>query len=223
MHSSTARADGRHWSGRREPAPGRRRRAGREARRMRSGDGRVLRRGAVQAGHFHETVNLAALWELPVIFVCENNGMAEFTPRSAHTEVERCVTWSRPMGSRAEVVDGWDVASRVERVRRVPGGPPATGRGWAGTISRLPHPPVPRPLRRRPAGLPRRAGRRSSGPARPDRGLEAQRASNAAGSASDGAGDRARARAEVEAAVEFAGAAPRARGAAELVYADDHG
>jgi pyruvate dehydrogenase E1 component alpha subunit len=37
--------------------------------------------GAVQAGHFNETVNLAALWELPLIFVCENNGFAEFTPR----------------------------------------------------------------------------------------------------------------------------------------------
>jgi pyruvate dehydrogenase E1 component alpha subunit len=45
--------------------------------------------GAVQAGHFSKTVNLAALWELPLIFVCENNGFAEFTPRSAHTVVER--------------------------------------------------------------------------------------------------------------------------------------
>jgi acetoin:2,6-dichlorophenolindophenol oxidoreductase subunit alpha len=45
--------------------------------------------GAVQAGHFNETVNLAALWELPLIFVCENNGFAEFTPRSAHTKVAR--------------------------------------------------------------------------------------------------------------------------------------
>src|SRR5262245_1451143 len=32
--------------------------------------------GAVQAGHFNETVNLAALWELPLILVCENNGFA---------------------------------------------------------------------------------------------------------------------------------------------------
>ncbi len=45
--------------------------------------------GAVQAGHFHETVNLAALWQAPLIFVCENNGFAEFTPRSAHTVIER--------------------------------------------------------------------------------------------------------------------------------------
>jgi pyruvate dehydrogenase E1 component alpha subunit len=45
--------------------------------------------GAVQAGSFNETINLAALWRLPLILVCENNGFAEFTPRSAHTVVER--------------------------------------------------------------------------------------------------------------------------------------
>ena len=40
-------------------------------------------------GVFNETVNLATLWRLPLILVCENNGFAEFTPRSAHTNVER--------------------------------------------------------------------------------------------------------------------------------------
>ena len=45
--------------------------------------------GAVQAGIFAESVNLASLWRLPVVLVCENNGFAEFTPRSAHTRVER--------------------------------------------------------------------------------------------------------------------------------------
>ena len=65
--------------------------------------------GAVQAGHFNETINLAALWGLPVIFVCENNGFAEFTPRSAHTKVERVVDVVAPYGFERQTVDGSDV------------------------------------------------------------------------------------------------------------------
>ncbi len=38
--------------------------------------------GAVAQGAFHEAVNLAAVWKLPVIFFCENNGYAEFSPAS---------------------------------------------------------------------------------------------------------------------------------------------
>jgi acetoin:2,6-dichlorophenolindophenol oxidoreductase subunit alpha len=66
--------------------------------------------GAVQAGHFHESVNLAALWQLPVILVCENNGFAEFTPRSAHTPVERVSDVVAPYGFARRTVDGGDVA-----------------------------------------------------------------------------------------------------------------
>jgi 2-oxoisovalerate dehydrogenase E1 component len=38
--------------------------------------------GAVAQGAFHEALNLAAVWQLPVIFFCENNGYAEFSPTS---------------------------------------------------------------------------------------------------------------------------------------------
>ena len=65
--------------------------------------------GAVQAGHFNETVNLAALWQLPVVLVCENNGFAEFTPRSAHTVVERVSDVIAPYGIERQTVDGNDV------------------------------------------------------------------------------------------------------------------
>ena len=67
--------------------------------------------GAVQAGHFNETVNLASLWELPLIFVCENNGFAEFTPRSAHTKVERVSDVVAPYEISRETVDGNDVGA----------------------------------------------------------------------------------------------------------------
>jgi pyruvate dehydrogenase E1 component alpha subunit len=65
--------------------------------------------GAVQAGHFGESVNLATLWELPVILVCENNGFAEFTPRLAHTKVERVSDVVAPYDLPRETVDGNDV------------------------------------------------------------------------------------------------------------------
>jgi pyruvate dehydrogenase E1 component alpha subunit len=57
--------------------------------------------GAVQAGHFHESVNLAALWELPVILVCENNGFAEFTPRSAPRTGSSAVRLTAAMSPRS--------------------------------------------------------------------------------------------------------------------------
>jgi acetoin:2,6-dichlorophenolindophenol oxidoreductase subunit alpha len=67
--------------------------------------------GAVQAGHFNETINLATLWGLPLILVCENNGFAEFTPRSAHTNIERVSDVVAPYGLPRETVDGNDLAA----------------------------------------------------------------------------------------------------------------
>jgi TPP-dependent pyruvate/acetoin dehydrogenase alpha subunit len=74
--------------------------------------------GAVQAGHFNETVNLATLWGLPLILVCENNGFAEFTPRSAHTNVERVSDVVAPYELTRETVDGNDVAAVWEAFGR---------------------------------------------------------------------------------------------------------
>ena len=67
--------------------------------------------GAVQGGIFVESVNLATLWKLPVVLVCENNGFAEFTPRSAHTNVERVSDVVAPYGLERETVDGNDAVA----------------------------------------------------------------------------------------------------------------
>ena len=67
--------------------------------------------GAVQGGIFLESVNLATLWRLPAILVCENNGFAEFTPRSAHTVVERVSDVVAPYGLERETVDGNDAVA----------------------------------------------------------------------------------------------------------------
>lgn len=66
--------------------------------------------GAVAHGAFHEAVNLAALWQLPVIFCCENNGFAEFSPADRQHPVglaSRSASYGLPFFD----VDGNDVGA----------------------------------------------------------------------------------------------------------------
>ena len=67
--------------------------------------------GAVQTGSFHETLNMAALWGAPVLFVCENNGWAEFTTRAEHTSVEQVVDYASVYRIASAKADGRDVTS----------------------------------------------------------------------------------------------------------------
>jgi pyruvate dehydrogenase E1 component alpha subunit len=89
--------------------------------------------GAVQGGIFIESVNIAALWHLPAILVCENNGFAEFTPRSAHTVVERVGDVVAPYGTPRETVDGNDVHAVREAVGRFLAGARAGTESETGT------------------------------------------------------------------------------------------
>ncbi|MCY4438867.1 MAG: thiamine pyrophosphate-dependent dehydrogenase E1 component subunit alpha [Deltaproteobacteria bacterium] len=74
--------------------------------------------GAGQTGPFHESLNIASLWGLPVIFVCENNGYAEFTPLSAHTKVERLARHAQTYGIPSATVDGNDILAVREAMDR---------------------------------------------------------------------------------------------------------
>ena len=65
--------------------------------------------GSAQTGLFHECLNLASLWQLPVILVCENNGFAEFSPLAAHTVVERLADHADTYGIPTETIDGNDL------------------------------------------------------------------------------------------------------------------
>jgi TPP-dependent pyruvate/acetoin dehydrogenase alpha subunit len=65
--------------------------------------------GATGAGVFHETLNLAALWQLPVLFVCENNGVAEFTSREEHSNVKCVSSFAAPYDIATKTVDGNDL------------------------------------------------------------------------------------------------------------------
>jgi pyruvate dehydrogenase E1 component alpha subunit len=91
------------------------------AERYRNRDGvvaAVFGEAAVNIGAFHESLNMAALWKLPVVFVCENNryGMGTSIERSsAVVEV-----WRRASayGIRGESVDGMDVLAVRDAVAR---------------------------------------------------------------------------------------------------------
>ncbi|MGY6019445.1 thiamine pyrophosphate-dependent dehydrogenase E1 component subunit alpha [Streptomyces spinosirectus] len=68
--------------------------------------------GATNIGAFHEALNLAAVWKLPVLFVCENNLYMEYTPIADVTAVARPAADRAPAyGIPGEVVDGNDVVA----------------------------------------------------------------------------------------------------------------
>ena len=78
--------------------------------------------GAGQAGGFHESPNLASLWNLPLLLVCENNGYAEFSPLSAHTKVERLARHAATYGIEAATIDGNDVQAVRQAAEEAVGG-----------------------------------------------------------------------------------------------------
>ena len=85
--------------------------------------------GAVAEGEFHESLNLAALWKLPVLFLCENNLYAMGTRIERALSQTDIASKARVYGMPAEAVDGMDVLAvhaavraAVERVR-IGGGP----------------------------------------------------------------------------------------------------
>ncbi|WP_039934186.1 thiamine pyrophosphate-dependent dehydrogenase E1 component subunit alpha [Streptomyces viridochromogenes] len=76
--------------------------------------------GATNIGAFHESLNLAAVWKLPVLFVCENNLYMEYTPIADVTAVPRPAADRAPAyGIPGEVVDGNDVMAVEEAVERL--------------------------------------------------------------------------------------------------------
>ena len=78
--------------------------------------------GAVAQGAFHEAANLAALWQLPVVFFCENNGYAEFSPSADQHPVPLAVR-AAGYGLEYVLVDGNDVeavaVAMTDVVRRI--------------------------------------------------------------------------------------------------------
>lgn len=85
--------------------------------------------GASNIGAFHEAANIAGILGLPVVFVCENNGYAEFTALRDHMKLENVADRAAAYGFPSEICDGMDaiavraaVGRAVERARNG-GGP----------------------------------------------------------------------------------------------------
>jgi pyruvate dehydrogenase E1 component alpha subunit len=74
--------------------------------------------GASNQGTFHESLNLAAVWKLPAIFLCENNGYAATTALAAATSVADVSARAAGYGIPGVLVDGQDVLAVAEVVER---------------------------------------------------------------------------------------------------------
>jgi pyruvate dehydrogenase E1 component alpha subunit len=74
--------------------------------------------GAVAEGEFHESLNLAALWKLPVLFLCENNFYAMGTALARHQAQTDITLKAKGDGVPAEAVDGMDVLAVEEATRQ---------------------------------------------------------------------------------------------------------
>src|SRR6266496_2524755 len=71
--------------------------------------------GTTNIGAFHESLNLAAVWRLPVVFVCENNQYMEYTPMGSVTAVARpAADRAGAYGLEPVVVDGNDPEAMYE-------------------------------------------------------------------------------------------------------------
>lgn len=73
--------------------------------------------GAANHGTFHEAINLGAIWNLPVIYLCENNLVADTTPYHETTKIENVGDRACSYGIPGQVVDGNDVIAVHEAVK----------------------------------------------------------------------------------------------------------
>jgi acetoin:2,6-dichlorophenolindophenol oxidoreductase subunit alpha len=65
--------------------------------------------GATNTGVFHESLNLAQLWRVPAVFVCENNRWSESTPQWQHQPIEDLTKRAASYGMHTQHIDGQDV------------------------------------------------------------------------------------------------------------------
>ena len=74
--------------------------------------------GATNIGTFHESLNLAQLWKVPAVFVCEQNHYAESTPAKQHLPIEDLTKRAEAFGMLSMAVDGQDVEAVHETAKK---------------------------------------------------------------------------------------------------------
>ena len=74
--------------------------------------------GATNIGTFHEALNLAQLWRVPAVFVCENNHYAESTPAAQQLPIEDLTKRAEAYGMPAMTVDGQDVEAVYKTMQK---------------------------------------------------------------------------------------------------------
>ncbi len=75
--------------------------------------------GAADQGSFHESLNLASIWKLPVIYVCENNLYAETNPIEKHMNIKDVVERAHSYNIPGIIVDGLDVINVYEGINKI--------------------------------------------------------------------------------------------------------
>ena len=140
--------------------------------------------GAVAEGEFHESMNLAALWKLPVLFLCENNLYAMGTAlERSEAETDLCAkaaSYNMPRRERRRHGRGGGAGSGAAQR-------PTSVRAAGGSVfPGTPHLPLPRPLDVRSGALPQQGRSRAVEAALPDRRFQ-RRASRQPGSLDDAA------------------------------------
>ncbi|MCL5070425.1 MAG: thiamine pyrophosphate-dependent dehydrogenase E1 component subunit alpha [Actinobacteria bacterium] len=75
--------------------------------------------GASDEGAFHESLNLASIWNLPIIYLCENNLYAMSNPMNKHMNIENIAERAKSYGIPGIIVDGMNVLEVYEKMHKV--------------------------------------------------------------------------------------------------------
>jgi 2-oxoisovalerate dehydrogenase E1 component len=75
--------------------------------------------GGTSEGDFHEALNVAAVWELPIIFIIENNGYGLSTPTNEQYRCEQLADRAKGYGMKSKVIDGNNILEVYETIQEV--------------------------------------------------------------------------------------------------------